>query len=130
MILRDWSPKFATGHRSKSIWVTILSFCYSDLPISESYAFWPMPILTFQPSRKFHAWLAKNKKLKIEGASCHLSQSETINSWSFWCHVFRYEKNVCTIIYEFNFLAFLMHEIKYHICDSKKLFFSFKVVFA
>ena len=39
---RDWSPKFATGikwlnrHRSKSIWVTILSFCQNDSLMGES----------------------------------------------------------------------------------------------
>ena len=39
----DWLPKFATGlkcfnkHRSKSIWVTILSFCQSDSLMSESF---------------------------------------------------------------------------------------------
>ena len=43
MVSRDWLPKFATGlifwnrHRSKSIWVTILSFCQIDPLMSESF---------------------------------------------------------------------------------------------
>ena len=43
--------------------------------------------------------------------------------------MFHYEKKACTIIYEFHFLDFLIHKIKYHIRDLKKLYFFFQSCF-